>query len=355
MAVQISKNEFRILRAIVLGDDPTLELGPKDYGIACAVLTEKHFLKDGAITDAGRAALEPYRVKNAVIQAAGFSSRFTPISFDVPKGLIEIRGEVLVERIIRFLIEAGITDITMVVGYRKELFAYLGEKYGVKFIFNPEFATCNTMTTYWHARHLIGNTYMCYSDHYYPENPFSLYEYDSYYPSLYTDYDQEWNIEFNEDRECISMYWAEDGPGEFMHGWAYISRATYKEMEPWIAEGYINDKDKYWENVLWTGRGQISMHFPPLPAGFVNEFDRMSEAMAFDPDFIYKVKSPALDNICATLGCDRAEIHDCYSLTHDENSASCHFAVGDKEYVYFDPKGYAGTVDASWSITPFEG
>ena len=355
MPVQISKDEFRILRAMVLGTDPKLELGPKDYENAFAVLHEKRFLVDGAITDAGRAALEPYRVKNAVIQAAGFASRFTPISLDVPKGLMEVRGEILVERIIRFLIEAGITDITMVVGYRKEMYEYLGEKYGIKFIENPEYVTGNTMTTYWHARHLIGNTYMCYSDHYYPENPFTLYEYESYYPSLYTDYDAEWCIEFDEDRECFTMYWGEDEPGEFMHGWSYISTRTAEIMAPWIDEGYHSeeDREKYWENVLWTGREVIPMHYPPLRAGIVNEFDRMSELAAFDPEYIYKVNSPSLDNICATLGCDRAEIHDCYSLTHNATNASCHFAVGDKEYVYFDPKGYDGSEDSDWSITPF--
>ena len=355
MAVYISKNEFRILRAIVLGDDPKLELGVKDYAIATAVLTEKRFLKDGEITEAGRAALEPYRVKNAIIQAAGFSSRFAPISFDVPKGLTEVRGEILVERIIRFLHEAGITDITMVVGYRRELFEYLGEKYDIKLVFNPEFPTGNTMTTYWRVRELVGNTYMCYSDHYYPENPFTLYEYDSYYPSLYLDRGPEWCIEFDENRECVDMYWAEDGPaGEFMHGWSYISRATAAEMAPWIAEGYNGeDKDKYWENVLYTGRGHISMHFPPLPAGIVNEFDKMSELAEFDPDYIYRVKSPSLDNICAALGCERTDIQDCYCLTHDATSSSCHFSVNGKEYVYFTPKGYAGTEDKPWSVTPF--
>ena len=35
---------------------------------------------------------------NAVILAAGFSSRFVPVCFDIPKGLIPLRGETLIER-----------------------------------------------------------------------------------------------------------------------------------------------------------------------------------------------------------------------------------------------------------------
>ena len=83
-------------------------------------LAEKQLTEDGAISARGLAALEPYRVDNAVIMAAGLSSRFAPISYEKPKGLLKVRGEVLIERQIRQLKEAGIDDITVVVGYKKE-------------------------------------------------------------------------------------------------------------------------------------------------------------------------------------------------------------------------------------------
>ena len=52
-----------------------------------------------------------YGVDNAVIMAAGTSSRFAPLSFEKHKALIEVRGEVLIERQIRQLREVGIKDI----------------------------------------------------------------------------------------------------------------------------------------------------------------------------------------------------------------------------------------------------
>lgn len=66
-----------------------------------------------------------YPVDNAVILAAGTSSRFAPLSYEKPKGLITVRGEVLIERQIRQLKEAGIQEILIVVGYQKEKFEYL--------------------------------------------------------------------------------------------------------------------------------------------------------------------------------------------------------------------------------------
>ena len=72
--------------------------------------------------------------RNAIILAAGTSSRFVPLNFEKPKGLLEVKGEVLVERQIRQLIEAGICDITIVVGYKAEMFRYLSDKYGVSIV-----------------------------------------------------------------------------------------------------------------------------------------------------------------------------------------------------------------------------
>ena len=55
-----------------------------------------------------------YQVDNAIIMAAGLSSRFAPISYEKPKALIEVKGEVLIERQIRQLLEAGINKIILI-------------------------------------------------------------------------------------------------------------------------------------------------------------------------------------------------------------------------------------------------
>ncbi len=72
------------------------------------------------------------KVDNAIIMAAGTSSRFAPLSFERPKALIEVRGEILIERQIRQLREAGIEEIVIITGYMAEQFEYLKEKYKVR-------------------------------------------------------------------------------------------------------------------------------------------------------------------------------------------------------------------------------
>ena len=96
--------------------------------------------------------LRKYRMDSAVILAAGFGSRFVPLTFETPKGLLEVYGERMIERQIKQLHEAGVTDITIVVGYLKEKFEYLIDKFGVKLLYNPEYHNKNTLTTLYRAR-----------------------------------------------------------------------------------------------------------------------------------------------------------------------------------------------------------
>lgn len=88
-------------------------------------LVSSGFVAANQLTAAGTEALAPYKVDNAIIMAAGLSSRLAPISYEKPKGLLKARGEVLIERQIKQLQDAGITDITVVIGYKKEQFFYL--------------------------------------------------------------------------------------------------------------------------------------------------------------------------------------------------------------------------------------
>lgn len=79
-------------------------------------------------------------MKNAIILAAGKSSSFAPFTYERPKGLFCVKGEILIERQIEQLHKAGIYEIYVVVGYMKEKFFYLEEKYGVVLLVNNQFS-----------------------------------------------------------------------------------------------------------------------------------------------------------------------------------------------------------------------
>ena len=56
--------------------------------------------------------------------------RMVPINMETPKGLLEVEGEPLIERLIRQLHAVKVKEIYVVVGFKKEQYDYLVDQYG---------------------------------------------------------------------------------------------------------------------------------------------------------------------------------------------------------------------------------
>jgi len=89
--------------------------------------------------------LEEKKPENAIILAAGFGMRMVPINVEVPKGILEVKGDPLIERLIKQLQEAGISKIDIVVGFMKEQYEYLIDKYDVNLVYNKDYMTKNNL------------------------------------------------------------------------------------------------------------------------------------------------------------------------------------------------------------------
>ena len=59
--------------------------------------SDEGWIANGTLTEAGLAALEPYRVKRAVFIAAGFGSRLVPITLNTPKPLVRVHGKRIID------------------------------------------------------------------------------------------------------------------------------------------------------------------------------------------------------------------------------------------------------------------
>lgn len=98
----------------------------------------------------------------AFILAAGIGSRLGDITKELPKCLVPVNGKPILEYQLDALLANGITDVAMVLGYKKEqILAFLEskEKYKVMnftFALNAEFVTTNSSYSYWQARNLVG-------------------------------------------------------------------------------------------------------------------------------------------------------------------------------------------------------
>ena len=92
-------------------------------------------------------------VRRAIIMAAGKGERLRPLTETVPKPLIPVRGERMLDSAVKALHANGIFEIYVVVGYRKEAFAGLPAEYpGLTLIENPDWARCNNISSLYAAR-----------------------------------------------------------------------------------------------------------------------------------------------------------------------------------------------------------
>ena len=345
--MELTRNDFEVLRALSMTCDKLsqrniatktkLSLGTVNSTITR--LEEASYVNEGYITEEGRNALQPYKVDNAIIMAAGLSSRFAPISYEKPKGLLCVRGEILIERQIRQLLEVGISDITVVVGYKKEYFFYLAQKFGVKIVVNPDYATRNNSSTLWQVRDQLKNTFVCSSDDYFTENPFERYVYTAYYAATFVEGEtEEWCIATGSNNRITGV---EVGGYDswVMLGHVYFDRKFSKKFVEILEEVYNlpETADKLWETIYLDHIKELDMVMRPYPTGIINEFDSLDELRGFDPAFIENVDSDIFDNIASVLNCNKADISGFYPLKQGLTNLSCHFNVGNKEYVYRHP------------------
>ncbi|MBQ3048253.1 MAG: NTP transferase domain-containing protein, partial [Clostridia bacterium] len=121
----LTKNQFDVLTCIAdtqkelsqrnISNKTNLSVGTVNKTII--ELVDLGFLKDKTITQDGLNALEPYRVKKAIIIAAGLGSRLIPITLNTPKPLIRVKGKRILENTLEALTENGIEEIYLVRGY----------------------------------------------------------------------------------------------------------------------------------------------------------------------------------------------------------------------------------------------
>jgi len=358
------KKEFDILRYIaeskklltqrIIAEETGYSLGTVNAIISN--LQENEIVDENyVVLKKGLDMLEPYRVKNAIILAAGMSTRFVPVSYELPKGLISVKGEVMTERLIKQLQEAGVREIVLVVGYMMEKFLYLREKYGVKLVVNNEFAVKNTHSSIYAARDFLANTYIVCSDNYYPKNMFHAYEYRAFYCSIYLPGTSYVERAFTFDNEDLIIDTNKPSHDQWiMYGHAYYSQDFTNAFKP-ILESYYGRPGieyMYWETIYAENVKELPMWGLKCTDKDILEFDSMEELKAFDPDYIRHNKVRVFENICRILCCELSDISDIEPVKKGLNNRSFKFVCNGEQYIYRHPGVNAsGVIDRTKEAT----
>lgn len=280
-----------------------------------------------------------YNVDNAIIMAAGVSSRFAPLSYEKPKALITVNGEVLIERQIRQLREVGINEIVVVVGYKKEQFYYLKEKFGVIIVENPEYNTRNNNASIYVAQKYIHNSYICSADNYFTQNPFTKMVEESFYSVVYSNgKTDEWcaDIDNNEYITGVKI------GGE--NSWYMLGHVFWSESFSEKFLGILNDeynlpqtKNLLWESIYINHIDELKMKVKKYDDNYIFEFDTLDELRKFDKSYINDTKSKILKKIAKQNNCIEKDIVD-VSVIKDEkgiNAIGFQYKINNEKYSYY--------------------
>lgn len=239
-------------------------------------------------------------MKNAIILAAGKSNRFAPFTYEKPKGLFRVKGDILIERQIEQLRDAGIEDIYVVVGYMKEKFFYLEQKYGVHLIVNDEFAKKGNLYSLFVVREHMSNSFICCADHYFITNPFLEKNIDNHsYRAV--SYQRGKFREFGvvcSDANVITDLSVGGENSLAMVGHAYMNE-QFSLIFCDLMEAEINDfgvASMFWEEFYAKHMKQLTFYSKVYETDSILEFDSIEDLRAFDSEFLLNVDSEIITN-----------------------------------------------------------
>lgn len=251
-------------------------------------LREKGYLEDLSATQLALSVMDNYRVKRAVIIAAGFGSRLVPITLNTPKPLVRVNGKRIIDSALDALTKVGIEEIYVIRGYLGEQFDQLLYKYPtIKFIENPLYNEANNISSIVKAGDLVKGAYVLEADLLvYNPNIIRKYQYSSNYLGIYVEHSDDWCLQVKSGKvvklgvggeNCYQLvgisYWTEkDG-----------ARLCEDVKKVYSMPG---GKEKYWDQVpLEVFIKNYAVSVRPCEFKDIIEIDTFNELKAIDKSY----------------------------------------------------------------------
>ena len=208
------------------------------------------------LTPKSQSLFEETTAKRAIILAAGMGMRMFPTNTEKPKALLEIQGETLIERIINQLHQAQITEIYVVVGFAKEQFEYLIDKYNVELIVNSQYSKRNNLHSLWLAKEHLQNCFVIPCDLWCRNNLFAKTQIQSWY-MVSNKTDIESSVRINRKQELAVVHPASEG--NQMIGISYLTKDDANIIYQKLCDMNMDRRyeGSFWEEALYQGDKMI--------------------------------------------------------------------------------------------------
>lgn len=334
----MNRQESDVLFALQKGTYTNQRTLAEESGHSLGIVNRsvQHLSQDGyldewmSLTEKAHEYIKNRTPKNAVILAAGFGMRMVPINMETPKALLEVKGETLIERLIKQLHQVGITEIYVVVGFMKEQFEFLIDDYGVELIVNPDYAGKNNLHSLRLAADKLSNTYIVPCDIWCKNNPFSCTELYSWYMLGDSDNDES-DVRINRKMEIVKT--EKDQGGNAMIGISYLLEEQAKVVKERINELCTQDRfnDSFWEEALYQ-KDRMIVSGRIIPRSEVVEINTYEQLREIDSGS-NQLKSDAIMLISQALNVEIGDIKEIEVLKKGMTNRSFLFECKGQKYI----------------------
>ncbi len=294
------------------------------------LMTDGYLDERVQLTSLARQILKERAPRNAVILAAGIGMRMVPINLSTPKALLEVNGEKLIDRLIMQLKAAGVSDITVVVGFMKDRFEYLIDEYGVDLVVNPEYAVKNNLHSLALVADRIHNTYIVPCDIWSDANPFSGTELYSWY--MVSDLlEEDSEVRVNRKMELVTI--PEKDAGNAMIGISYLLEPEAAAVREKLKKYDADEKhtDDVWETALFRSDRMI-VQARAVRRTAIFEINTYEQLRDLDSDSNH-LKSDAIKTIASALRCREEDVIDITVLKKGMTNRSFLFSASGSKYI----------------------
>lgn len=291
----LNYKEFKILAALEarITDVPTqrevaaaAELSLGTVNRTMADLHKCGLIQEGVLSASGLEALEPYRVRRAVLIAAGFGTRLVPITLNTPKPLIRVHGTRIIDSLLDAVYAAGIEEVYVVRGYLAEQFDQLRYKYPeLRFIENPLYNESNNISSVIAAKDVLENAYVFESDLLlYNPALITKYQYASNYLGVPVEVTDDWC--FQTRRGVITGLSVGGRDCHHMFGVSYWTAEDGRKLAQDVPATFAmpGGKERYWDEVpLRYCADNYEVRIRECTFDDIIEIDTFRELQTLDP------------------------------------------------------------------------